>query len=205
MQHHQGSTDVKLRGDLGVDEAFDRGALVVQRIGWAGMALVLAAALLGLFGSGPLSWRSAWSDEGTLLLRYERFARANANQELLAQLIAPPGSVPQAPGRRGMRDVREIRELLETGAMLEAPHSPPMEVAIDDAYLQGFNLVDIDPPALSVRTEEGMRIFRFDVGCLEGAQFAVRFTLAPRRPGSHAGWIGGESGDRASFRQFVWP
>lgn len=45
----------------------------VQRIGWVVFALIILAALLGLFGQGPLS--SATAESGRLQVDYERFAR----------------------------------------------------------------------------------------------------------------------------------
>lgn len=47
----------------------------VQRISWFGMVLVLVAALLGLFGSGPLSRSFAVDPGSPLRLEYERFGR----------------------------------------------------------------------------------------------------------------------------------
>jgi hypothetical protein len=46
---------------------------IVQRIGWTLMFLFLVAALLGLFGEGPLSKRTLQS--GNLQMKYEHFGR----------------------------------------------------------------------------------------------------------------------------------
>lgn len=45
----------------------------IQRIGWVVFALLTVAALLGLFGQGPLS--SVTAERGRLRVDYERFAR----------------------------------------------------------------------------------------------------------------------------------
>lgn len=52
----------------------------LERIGWAVMALLVLAGLLGLFGYGPVSRASA-GDAATLSLDYDRFQRASAPSE----------------------------------------------------------------------------------------------------------------------------
>jgi hypothetical protein len=51
-----------------------------EHVGWAVMALLLAAGLLGLFGYGPLSQASA-GEPGTLTVTYDRLQRAGAPSE----------------------------------------------------------------------------------------------------------------------------
>jgi len=68
---------LKRIGDLDINQdlAFQRRSWSLQRIGWGLIALVLIAALLGLFGHGPLS--EATTDDPSLPIRlaYERFGR----------------------------------------------------------------------------------------------------------------------------------
>jgi hypothetical protein len=52
----------------------------IQRVGWGAMALVIMAALLGVFGTGPLS--SATLETEGLRLEHERFCRLQRNTEL---------------------------------------------------------------------------------------------------------------------------
>ena len=49
----------------------------LERIGWAAMALLVVAALVGLLGYGPLSHASA-GDAATLAVDYDRIQRASA-------------------------------------------------------------------------------------------------------------------------------
>ncbi len=63
----------------------------IQRIGWVVMALVLLAALLGVFGRGPLS--HAREVDGSLDVEYERFARANAPTQLRLRVDAASDGV----------------------------------------------------------------------------------------------------------------
>ena len=67
-------------GPLEIDEDLDfqRRSWRVQRLGWAGMALFVAAALAGLLGGGPLATGEVTSEAGGLTVRYPRFARRTA-------------------------------------------------------------------------------------------------------------------------------
>ncbi len=46
-----------------------------ERVAFVVIAALLVAALLGLFGTGPLAWATVANDAGTLTVEYERFAR----------------------------------------------------------------------------------------------------------------------------------
>lgn len=70
-------------GDLELHQDLDRQQRmwVVQRIGWAGMALIILAAFAGLFGSG-LFGRAITSDDRQLFsLEYDRFGRYESELE----------------------------------------------------------------------------------------------------------------------------
>ncbi|HEX3034967.1 MAG TPA: hypothetical protein VHT73_07495 [Thermodesulfobacteriota bacterium] len=63
--------DLQIREDLG----FQRSFWTVERIGWVVVALILIAALLGLFGTGLFSRTKAGDRGGPLWLEYNRFGR----------------------------------------------------------------------------------------------------------------------------------
>jgi len=65
------------------DMTFQRRAWVVQRIAWVVMLLIVVAAVLGLFATGPLSGTTAKTDDGVLTIEYGRFARHDAQTDLL--------------------------------------------------------------------------------------------------------------------------
>jgi hypothetical protein len=79
-------------GDLQLDEdlPFLRRSWRVQRIAWVLMVLILGAALAGAFGRGPLSKARASSDDGSLLVEYERVLRQKAPVEF--RIRFDPGS-----------------------------------------------------------------------------------------------------------------
>ncbi len=70
------------------DMVFQRREWLVQRISWVLAGVVLVLALLGVFGTGPLSWTSTTTPDGLLHLEYERFAR-QLGMTALAVDIAP--------------------------------------------------------------------------------------------------------------------
>lgn len=79
-------------GDLEIDqdEKFEQRFWKVERAGWAAMALLVVAALLGLFGSGPLSTSTAYAGDGAVTVEYKRFARRHAESVLKVRLRPGP-------------------------------------------------------------------------------------------------------------------
>ena len=73
-------------GDIEVaqDLEFQRHEWVLQRALWVAIAILLLAALAGLFGSGPLSRAEAVTTG--LALDYERLARRHAPHELTVEV-----------------------------------------------------------------------------------------------------------------------
>lgn len=67
-------------GDLEVHQDLTQQHLEwkIQRISWVGMSIILIAALLGLFGAGPLSNATVGSQGDPLWIEYRRFDRYEA-------------------------------------------------------------------------------------------------------------------------------
>jgi hypothetical protein len=72
------------------DLEFQRKQWRVQRIGWACMTVLIAAAALGGAGEGPLSSRTAEAPGGDLALDYQRVVRREAPTTL--ELRVAPGA-----------------------------------------------------------------------------------------------------------------
>jgi hypothetical protein len=68
--------------ELEHDPLFQQREWRVQRIGWIIWAGVVGAALLGLLGSGPLSWDEALSADGRLRVAYNRFVHRHHSTTL---------------------------------------------------------------------------------------------------------------------------
>ena len=85
------------RRSLQIDEdlAFQRREWQVQRIAWWVLTAFVVAALLGLFGGGPLSRTAAVDATGALRVEYERFLRVGTHQRLVIRArVAKPGDQP---------------------------------------------------------------------------------------------------------------
>ena len=70
-------------GDIELDQDldFEYRQWRVQRAGWVVMVVIVVAALIGLFGTGPLSSSVAGSDD-SVTVAYERFIRRQGEAEL---------------------------------------------------------------------------------------------------------------------------
>jgi hypothetical protein len=87
--------------------AFQRREWRAQQIGWIALVVFLAAALAGLFGSGPLSSARASDSGGGLAVDYQRFVRAGAAQRLQFEIETPgAGPVELRLSRRYLDAVR---------------------------------------------------------------------------------------------------
>jgi hypothetical protein len=105
----------------------------IQLYGWALMLAIVVAALLGVFGTGPLSSATAGSEPAGLTVKYERFIRHQGEMELTIQI---------APGQ------------VESGQV---------ELWIDHAYLDDMVIEDVQPEPEEVRTSGDQRIYVFAV------------------------------------------
>ncbi|HEV2106871.1 MAG TPA: hypothetical protein VGR16_01265 [Thermomicrobiales bacterium] len=122
-------------GDLEIDEdlAFTRREWTIQRVGWGVMLLIVVAALLGLFGTGPLSDATAGGAEEGLRINYSRFIRHDGESTL--ELQVDPGQV-------------------ENGEV---------EVWIANGYLDAVQVQQIMPVPAEVRAAGDGKIFVFAV------------------------------------------
>jgi hypothetical protein len=80
--------ELKRIGDLEIDQDLDfqRGEWRVQRVLWVAGAILLVLALLGLFGTGPISSTTAESADGSVTVDYHRFVRHDGRASLAFQV-----------------------------------------------------------------------------------------------------------------------
>jgi hypothetical protein len=64
-----------------------------ERLGWAVMVLIVGAATGGVIARGPLSSRSAMSDDGTLRIAFESVAHLDSPEQVILDL-APKDRTP---------------------------------------------------------------------------------------------------------------
>jgi hypothetical protein len=82
------------RTELEIDEdlEYQRRAWRFQRVGWIVIGLVLAGALWGLFGRGPLSRAVMTDPRNHIAVEYDRIARYESSFRLVIQLQPIPES-----------------------------------------------------------------------------------------------------------------
>jgi hypothetical protein len=109
-------------GDLELDQDldFEQRSWTVERVGWAILAVVLLAALVGLLGPGPLSRTIVGEQGGPLWLEYSRFGRFKAPLTLRIHFA------PNASQQEGVR-VWLSRSYVE-GVQIEQVTPPPAQV-----------------------------------------------------------------------------
>lgn len=122
------------------DEILKLGGTKFRHWNWVGqivgqilMALLLIAALIGLFGSGPLSSATASSDGTLMQVLYDRFARYEGQSTLRIEL---------APG---------------------ATSSDSVEIQISRSLLEDFQIESIAPEPDSVTAGSGQLTYTFEV------------------------------------------
>jgi hypothetical protein len=108
--------------EIGEDAAFQRRMWRAERIGWAVVALILLAALTGVF-SGGLLGRATASGAGGLSVDYDRFARYGAPTTILVRLDREAG---------GEARLRLSRSLLEAFAIERVRPRPEAEGSVAD-------------------------------------------------------------------------
>jgi hypothetical protein len=122
------------------DRAYQRREWRIERIGWALMALMLLAGLLGLLGYGPLS-RTQVGTPGTLAVAYDRLQRSSAPSNYRFE-VAP------ALARNGQLRLRFDNVLLEEVEM-NSILPEPSEVRSGAGYTEFVFAMDAaaGPPA----------------------------------------------------------
>ena len=136
-----GESGTHRRNGLEIDEdlEFQRRSWKAQRVGWMVMGLVALTALLGLFGSGPLSSATAGDAGSPLRVEYERFAR-HAAPSLLR--IHPSAGVV----RDGQTRIQINRAWLDRVQVQQITPQPERVETAGEWVIYAFNATDPNHP-----------------------------------------------------------
>ncbi len=138
-------TTVPRHGDIEIDHDvhFQRRDWRAQRIGRIMMFLILAAAIAGAFGDGPLSTRRDRSANGRLEVEYDRVARHGAPYPLRLNISA------DAVGDSTV-DIWIDQQYVQGLVMREISPSPTETWAGGERLIYRFNLAEIPKPVVIV-------------------------------------------------------
>jgi hypothetical protein len=104
---------------------------VLERVAWIVVAIVLVAAVLGLFGNGLLTPTAVGTSGGTLIVSYERFGRYGADSVLRVEVSN------------------------------EAFVDDRFTLSISTSYLDSMKIDDIAPQPIESRFSDRAAIFTF--------------------------------------------
>lgn len=166
-------------GNLEINQDLDvqRKIWTVQRIGWGGMALIILAALAGLFGSGPLARTEATNAQQSFWLLYDRFGRYEG--ESVLQLVLTP-------------------ETIKTNRVT---------VEIDRTYWTCHAIEQIAPePIVSSTGSEGF-LYTFNIETIDRSTTPaiIIVRLRPECVGALKGHIRVDDQSLVTFQQFIFP
>lgn len=163
-----------MRGlDLDDNMDFQRRSWRAQRTAWAILAAVLAAALLGAFGTGPLSWTSAGDARTFASVHYDRFQRWSAPATLKIDI---PAGVSRADGV-----VVEAGGELLKGFKIEILRPEPVRsVAIEDGIRFHFATLAGVPATLYIHLRaERIGYFRPTIRIADGQPIEIPIFVYP--------------------------
>lgn len=154
---------------------FQRRDWFVQRISWVLMALAIIAALLGLFGRGPLSDAVAGEEGGPLWVEYHRFARFGSPEHLRVHWG------PNLADRDGT-----------------------VRVWVSKQYLHAQQIEHVSPQPESVEVGEDRLVYVFKVEDPAKSGSAT-FSLTTAQRGRATAKLGLEGRQAVEFWQFIYP
>ena len=142
-----------------------------ERVGWAVLLLIVALTLAGLFSKGPLSSVQVSTKDGSLTVKYERFSRYGAQDDMVITSIGAPGKT---------RDLVLGKELL-AGASIEGLNPQPEPTRSDGGDLVVPMKADARGVAtlyLTVRSN-GVGLFKGHAQLLGGQELPVPKFIYP--------------------------
>lgn len=171
MAHQTSPAALQIKEDM----AFQRRSWTAERIGWSVMALVIIAALLGLFAVGPLSWSTKTDASGLMRVDYGRIQRQTAPTTLKVDVA------------------------------LAAVAGESMELQVDQSFLEMFTISSMRPePTEAVATSHGLRL-RFKVEPGSDGHATIYFELSPETIGFRRTRLGLAGHEPVELPVFIHP
>jgi hypothetical protein len=156
--------------------AFQRLEWRFQRVGWALLAILVAVALTGLLGNGPLSKATAAATDGSVRIEFERFLHAHRESKVKIEVRVPTGS------------------------------SDRIRLALDDAWLDAMTIRQITPLPAAEQPGSGESAFLFDIaGRRAEAPVRITLHFEPETYGPLSATLRIDDSDPIHLRQFVYP
>ena len=143
MTERQRVGDLEIYQDLGFQEREWK----VQRVAWAIMLLVVLLALIGLFGTGPVSSGEADAGDGAVAAGYERFIRHDGRTTLTLEV---DGSLAQ----NGEVQLWVSRDYIEAVQIQQITPNPSETVAAGERLIYTF---PIDDPSSTLTVAFSLR------------------------------------------------
>lgn len=141
------------------DDAFSRRQAVAQRVGQLLLVVVVLAALVGVFGDGPVSTAQRTTASGALTAEYQRFAR-HQGQSSLHVHVAP------AAVEQGTATVVLAEDYVTANEVEQVSPQPDAVTAVPGGLAYVFD-VDGRSTSLDVRFDvrpDDVGLLRFGVG-----------------------------------------
>lgn len=183
-------------GDLQINQDLPHERLEwkIERVAWCIVALVLAAALAGLLGPGPLSRVTAGHAGGPLRLEYNRLTRYQSS-EYVRVSVGPEGVEPTG--------VAVTNDVAPQSTTSDSP-AGRIRLFIAASFIERIHLQHIDPEPESVEVQANGSVFTFRAATEQPA--TIVFHYQPSAFGRIQASIHSVSSDaRLDFTQFCFP
>jgi hypothetical protein len=164
------------RLDAESNERFHWKVQRVRKISVIVTVLILAGALAGLFGPGPISTVEATAPGSAFKIQYSRFARLDSPMELVLQ-------VPSI-GRDGAADVQ-------------------LDVQIENEYLRHFDLERITPEPLQTTSSAGYTTYAFE--SKPPGSVLIKIRMRAQKFGRVSGSVRASTGETFRLSHFIYP
>ncbi|MGE0543685.1 MAG: hypothetical protein AB7R89_26275 [Dehalococcoidia bacterium] len=159
--------------DVAEDPVFQRRSWVAERAGWVVMLGVLAAGLLGLFGStGPLNRTTASDADGPLRVEYAPLVRHGAPTALQVAVMPPSAA-----------EVRIVvsRDYLASVRLVDVLPEPERVDLAADAYVFVFSVAEGGAPLTITFEVESQQywMLRGTIGLADGDPLSITQFVYP--------------------------